>query len=215
MHLPTHELIFQPFIRSLLGCTSYASWQAFLNQINYTVCENYMEGYFFFFSSGNQSQWVYNLHHQAIGWELEWNNKKQYQKHDLPQFIGETSQPDCEGGLYENPKFPVLPCIIFVSTFLLCFLSKAAWQTKGSSDSQQGLGPKLWLENSSIISTPRNYLSIYIFILYEIRHGIIFKREELYNPPLPKKYSLSISLLLCSAAAWDCQQCPADDIWSV
>lgn len=148
-------------------------------------------GIFFFFSSGNQSKWVYNLHHQAIGWELEWNNKKQYQKHDLPQFIGETSQTDCEGGLYENPKFPVLPCIIFVSTFLLCFLSKAAWQTKGSSDSQQGLGPKLWLENSSIISTPRNYLSIYIFILYEIRHGIIFKREELYNPPLPKKYSLS------------------------
>lgn len=79
VHLPTQEVIFQPCIRSLLGCTSSlaVSWQAFRNQINY-VFENHGESLLGFIFLALASQWVYNLHHQATGWEFEWNDRKQY-----------------------------------------------------------------------------------------------------------------------------------------
>lgn len=77
VHLPAHEPIFQPLIRSLLSCTSYILWQAFLYQIQLLYLKTWPKLWSFCYF-GNQGQGAYFLHYQAIGWEFERGNKKQY-----------------------------------------------------------------------------------------------------------------------------------------
>lgn len=77
VHLPAHEPIFQPLTRSLLSCTSYVLWQAFLHQIQLLYLKTWPKWWSFCYF-GNQSQGAYFLHHQAIGWEFERGKKEQY-----------------------------------------------------------------------------------------------------------------------------------------
>lgn len=150
---------------------------------------------------GNQRQWAYNnLHHQAVGWEFELDNQKRCLA--LPKNVifhntrEQSGSQTVKGSVCKPQIFQFFPedFYVYPLPFLKTFLSKAAWLAKGSSDSQQA--PEVWIENPSIISTPRKYSCAFdIFTLYEIRYRNSSKRGREESPP-PKKKKLKCFLSL-------------------